>query len=110
MSTRLRLVTLSALLAPFAICWQLGRAEDVSPQPGEPAAASTDLVGGPERYLTHVSTDKPIYRPGESMYVRGVVLHHLTNKPLSESISAAVEVIGPKGDVVASGPAARSYR
>ena len=24
-------------------------------------------LGGPERYLTHVSTDKPIYRPGEKL-------------------------------------------
>ena len=53
--------------------------------------------------LTHISTDKPIYRPGETAYVRGVMLHHLTNKPLPHGASANVEVIGPKGDSVASG-------
>src|SRR5207253_10116909 len=30
--------------------------------------------GGVERYLVHVSTDKPIYRIGERLYVRGVFL------------------------------------
>ena len=30
-------------------------------------------LGGTERYLVHVATDKPIYRTGERLYVRGVV-------------------------------------
>jgi alpha-2-macroglobulin-like protein len=105
MSTRLRLGMLSASLATLAACWQLALAQESPPQPPSPSGASSELLGGADRYLTHVSTDKPIYRPGEQLYVRGVVLHHLTNSPLSESISAAVEIVGPKGDVVASGPA-----
>ncbi|MBN8161729.1 hypothetical protein, partial [Vibrio vulnificus] len=28
-----------------------------------------------ERYLTHITTDKPIYRPGDTMYFRGWLLH-----------------------------------
>ena len=105
MSTRFRLGMLSACIAALAACWQLGLAQDGIQPASKHQGASTELLGGADRYLTHVSTDKPIYRPGEQMFVRGVVLHHQTNKPLSENISAAVEIIGPKGDVVASGPA-----
>jgi len=62
---------------------------------------------GPERYLTHVSTDKPIYRIGEKVYVRGVVLRADTHSAVDNargSIGAAsFEIKGPKGDLVASG-------
>src|SRR5579871_1316302 len=35
--------------------------------------ATTKGLGGPDRYLTSVSTDKPIYKIGEMVYVRGVI-------------------------------------
>ena len=64
-------------------------------------------LGGPDRYLTHVSTDKPIYRPGEQLYVRGVVLHAGSHAPRSDRGRhvAVVQITGPKGDIVASGHA-----
>jgi len=67
--------------------------------------ATTETMGGEDRYLTHVSTDKPIYKPGETLYLRGVLLHHATHAPLpeKEKFPALIEVIGPKGDMVASG-------
>ena len=60
-----------------------------------------DRLGGAERYSTHVSTDKPIYRPGEKLYVRAVVLRADTRSPLpaDENQQAQIDVIGPKGDV-----------
>ena len=67
-----------------------------------PQAGKIDL-GGPDRFLTHVGTDKPIYRPGEKLYVRGVALHANKHTPLAGAQQAVVEVTGPKGDVVASG-------
>ncbi len=63
----------------------------------------TDVLGGQERYLTHLSTDKPIYRPGETIFVRGVILHHASHKPTDSDLIAMVQVIGPKGDQIASG-------
>ena len=42
-----------------------------------------EALGGPERYLTHVSTDKPIYRAGEKVYVRAVVLGARDSRPLA---------------------------
>src|SRR5881396_4013227 len=61
--------------------------------------------GGVERYLIHVSTDKPIYRSGERLYVRGVFLRAAGHTPLASSLSETVsfEIKGPKGDTVASG-------
>ena len=67
--------------------------------------STTEVLGGDERYLTHVSTDKPMYRPGEKVYIRGVMLHQATHKPLAQQSMASVEINGPKGDVVASGNA-----
>lgn len=66
---------------------------------------TTTSLGGEARYLTHVSTDKPIYRIGESVYVRAVLLHARTHEPMGDSrrLMAMVEIKGPKGDAVASG-------
>ncbi len=70
--------------------------------------ADSQSLGGTDRYLTFVATDKPIYRGGETLYVRAVVLHHATHKPLPNepAVHAVVEIIGPKGDAVASGAVA----
>jgi hypothetical protein len=58
---------------------------------------------GSERYTTHVATDKPIYRTGEKIYVRAVVLHANDHSPMTSSGAASFEIKGPKGDTVASG-------
>jgi len=64
--------------------------------------------GGVERYLVHVSTDKPIYRTGERLYVRGVLLRAGGHTPMTTTLSETVsfEIKGPKGDTVASGASA----
>lgn len=71
----------------------------------KPNLPDSQALGGTERYLTFVSTDKPMYRSGETLYVRGVILHHATHKPLPDdaAVHAVIEIIGPKGDAVASG-------
>jgi hypothetical protein len=61
------------------------------------------IAGSPERYLTHVSTDKPIYRSGEKVYVRGVFLRANGHTPMTAQGTASFEIKGPKGDTVASG-------
>jgi hypothetical protein len=64
----------------------------------------TTQLGGPGRPITAASTDKPIYKPGETVYVRGVVVDHATHAPLSgDQPHAVIEIKGPKGDSVASG-------
>ncbi len=57
------------------------------------------------RYLCHVSTDKPIYRAGEKIFIRGVLLRASDNKPLPEGMNrptAKIEIIGPSGEVVST--------
>ena len=57
-------------------------------------------LGGDQRYLAHVSTDKPIYREGEKVYLRSVLLHVADRTPYSDAASAFVTIKGPKGDQV----------
>ena len=70
----------------------------------------TDDLGGVERYLTHISTDKPIYRTGERVYVRGVVLGANDHVPLTSPQGAtgrvSFQIKGPKGETVTSGASA----
>jgi hypothetical protein len=67
--------------------------------------ATTQTLGGAERYLSFVSTDKPIYRAGEKVYVRGVLLNAADRKPLpaNQQANPTIEIKGPKGDTVANG-------
>ncbi len=67
--------------------------------------ATTAVLGGADRCLTFVSTDKPIYRASEKVYVRGVLLNAANHKPLpdGQSAYATIEIKGPKGDTVAGG-------
>ncbi len=65
--------------------------------------ATSASLGGTERYLAHVSTDKPIYRMGETVYARGVLLHAANRTPLSTTPPTLFKVVGPKGDTITSG-------
>jgi alpha-2-macroglobulin-like protein len=67
--------------------------------------ATSELLGGPNRYQTFITTDKPIYRTGDIVYVRGVVLNAANHRPVSPEINAnpSIEIKGPKGDVLADG-------
>src|SRR5712675_280050 len=70
-----------------------------APRPfGAPPVARD--IGSAERYLTHVATDKPIYRTGEKLYVRGVVLRADGHSPMPQGSTgtARFEIKGPKGD------------
>jgi len=66
---------------------------------------NTQDLGGEERYLMYVSTDKPIYREQETLYVRVVLLNAHDNTPCTgeadEQIS--VKIRAPKGDFVFEG-------
>jgi hypothetical protein len=72
----------------------------------DPVSPQNAGAGNAERYLTHVSTDKPVYRIGEKVYVRAVVLHTISHYPMTSPGTASFEIKGPKGDTVFSGAAA----
>lgn len=68
----------------------------------DPAPKPLDF-GGAERYLAHVSTDKPLYRAGEKVYVRGAILRADTHAPLPDGAAQAlVQIKGPKGELITS--------
>lgn len=96
-----------SLLLTGGILWHAIADEgDTSSQPSVTTALmATDKLGGDDRFRTFVSTDKPVYRPEETIYVRGVILRHQDHRPLAATAqtSALVEIKGPKGDNVASG-------
>src|SRR5882672_6148667 len=80
---------------------------------GQAPAVAPQIVGdlgNSDRYLTHVATDKPIYRTGEKLYVRGVILRADGHSPMTSSQgptgTVSFEIKGPKGDTVASGVSA----
>ncbi|MCP3099781.1 MG2 domain-containing protein [Myxococcus sp. K15C18031901] len=58
---------------------------------------------GEPRFQTYLSTDKPMYRPGEQVLMRGLMLHADSHSPFRSPLSAQVEIRGPKGDVVLQG-------
>jgi hypothetical protein len=71
-----------------------------APKTSDPA--TTQRLGGAGRLLTHVSTDKPVYKAGETVFVRGVVLDANTRVPANQTY-AQVSIKGPKGEVLAGG-------
>lgn len=90
--------------------WQSTAAQNSpseSPAAASPEMADVAVLGGEDRFLTHISTDKAIYREGETVFVRGTLLHYATHRPLppDQQAQAAIEIRGPKGDVVAAGHA-----
>jgi len=60
-------------------------------------------LGGPVRYLAFVSTDKPIYRIREKVYIRSVILNAAEHTPWNGNTNALFQVKGSKGNIVASG-------
>src|SRR6185295_18959281 len=53
------------------------------PAPGVPRVAPQIIISDGGSYQTQVATDKPIYRTGEKLYVRGVVLRVDGHSPMA---------------------------
>jgi alpha-2-macroglobulin-like protein len=73
---------------------------------GKPAhtdPATEQRLGGSNRPATWVTTDKPIYKAGEIVLVRGLMLEAIGHQPLLHRFRVILEVKGPKGETVSSG-------
>ncbi|HTW94404.1 MAG TPA: MG2 domain-containing protein [Tepidisphaeraceae bacterium] len=55
---------------------------------------------GDKTYLAHVSTDKPIYRVGETVYLRAVLLGANEHKPMQQQAWGTIQITGPNGEVL----------
>ncbi len=97
----------SVVLSPLAVTGSQAEERKSAEKATETQKPKSNILGSSNRYLTHISTDKPIYRLGEKVYVRGVMLNAANRKPMSAEAgaTAAIQIRGPKGDVVASGSA-----
>ena len=69
--------------------------------------AATSAVTG-MHCLAYLSTDKPIYRDGEKVYLRAVLLGADDHKPLADNQNAwgMLQVKGPKGEILFNSSAA----
>ncbi|MFO0595155.1 MAG: alpha-2-macroglobulin family protein [Myxococcaceae bacterium] len=65
--------------------------------------ATQQRLGGAQRFLTHVSTDKRVYKAGETVYVRGVVTDANSHATPPGQQYAQITIKGPKGDVLNAG-------
>ena len=66
-------------------------------------AAQTAALGGLPRYAAFVSTDRAIYRAGDTVYARAVVLDTQHHTPWPQQINARAALKGPQGNVVTEG-------
>ncbi len=73
-------------------------------QKGQPIEIEslTQVLGGKERYLTSISTDKPIYKTGQTVYFRGILLDGQKNTPLPEQkhLIAVIQIRGPRNNFI----------
>jgi alpha-2-macroglobulin-like protein len=69
----------------------------LSVQPGHVEASE---LGGAERFLAHVSTDKPIYRIGETVYFRTLLLNAFNSVPAKGHENAQLVIKSPRDATV----------
>ena len=75
---------LAATLAAAAVVWA---------QTAEQKGVTTETLGGPDRFLTSICTDKPIYRIGENIYIRGVILDASSKAGNAHDAAGSLEAI-----------------
>src|SRR5580700_760121 len=88
---RFRTLALSSTFGLIISALLLGQVGTTPP----PASISAN------RYLAHLSTDKPIYRANERVYLRGAVLTAADHLPMDrDNLPAQLQITGPKGDTL----------
>ncbi|HEU4539177.1 MAG TPA: MG2 domain-containing protein, partial [Polyangiaceae bacterium] len=75
-----------------------GSKKDAAGKPGEEGPPPTMVKLGDGRRLAFVATDKPVYRPGEKVYARCVLLDAFTREPETTPYAVSWQVKSPKGD------------
>ena len=71
-----------------------------SEQIGNKNPITSEMLGGKTRMLNYLSTDKPIYREKEKIYLRSVFLNAKDNFPIDVGYGVNFTIKGPKGDVI----------
>ncbi len=51
-------------------------------------------------YVTHLATDRPLYRPGDTVRFRSLTLERFSLKPAQQSFHLRYRILGPKNDEI----------
>ena len=71
-----------------------------------PPTPTPERLGGKERILSFLSTDKPIYKPGEKLYARATALHADSYFPVRHNGKTAwLTITGPRDEEIVRMPA-----
>jgi A-macroglobulin TED domain/Alpha-2-macroglobulin family len=65
------------------------------------ANASANIKLARPVYITHLATDKPLYKPGETVFFRSLMLDRSTFTPPEQDIQLQFRITKPDGSVVA---------
>ncbi|MFL5330395.1 MAG: MG2 domain-containing protein [Gemmataceae bacterium] len=68
-----------------------------TPPAGPATQLKQSLPLAPPVYLVHLTTDKPLYQPGETVHFRALVLDRLRLKPPTEEMVLSVGLVDPQG-------------
>ncbi len=74
------------------------RSDDPS-KPGQMIEVRDYLKSSPE-YMTHLATDRPMYRPGDVVRFRSLTLDRFSFKPATEDLKVTFRLLGPNGSEV----------
>lgn len=66
-------------------------------QDGMPAQVREHLALVVPEYMTHLATDRPMYRPGETVRFRSLTLDRFTLKPTAEDLKVTFTIAAPNG-------------
>lgn len=69
---------------------------------GKSARLSERLKLFSSRFVTHLTTDKPMYKPGETVHFRSLTIERYSLKPPSEDLVLEYQLFDGKGEKVAS--------
>ncbi len=108
----LRAASAAAVVLIAGLAFWLGGKTPPSPEtpprrqaqdpPGKPREAVGEL-GSDGRCLGHLSTDKPVYRPGERLFARAALLGAFDRKPAPGRVLTSFEIRSARGEIVAQG-------
>jgi hypothetical protein len=65
--------------------------------PGEPVRLQKSFPAYRPSYATQLSMDKPVYAPGEHVFLRSVTLERFERKPADQPFTVSYTLGGPKG-------------
>jgi hypothetical protein len=67
---------------------------------GKQAQVSGQLALTGPLYLTHLATDRPMYRPGETVHFRSLTLERFSHKPAQEDFQLHYRIVNGKNEEV----------